>query len=126
MQVLEINDRYSKNLKKVMAAWEAENLEELEEEERRSQNEAPARQLASPDPTPTVHSQSEEVSDAHVDDRAVPQEDDRPVPQQTNSLSDWILNSEQGLTRPVAPEETPNDVDRLERDSNREIDLAAS
>ena len=37
VQVLEINDRYSKNLKKVMAAWEAENQEEPEEEEQEQQ-----------------------------------------------------------------------------------------
>lgn len=91
MQVLEINDRYSKNLKKVLAAWEAENLEEPEEEyeqEHRSQAEAVSSSRPPASQQPSATSQSEASSDVPADSRS--------APQQSNSLSDWVLNSERG------------------------------
>jgi hypothetical protein len=88
VQVLEINDRYSKNLKKVMAAWEAENLEEPEQDERSSIDHSPLRHPANSSEQPAINSQSEVSSDPPVEPE--------PMPQQSNSTSDWVFSNEQG------------------------------
>ena len=121
VQVLEINDRYSKNLKKVMAAWEAENQEEPEEEEQEQQQrqgqEQDQEQEEEQDqdqeqerssqveaaslsrPPASVTSQSEASSEVQADSRS--------APQNSNSLSDWTLNNGQGIgaNPPAAVEE---------------------